>query len=385
MRFHAVFALFGLIVFAHESAADPAGKGNANSVSATASSVSSDLWNYYESNQNPAYSVQPLFSDQLAQGAEAEQAQSEKCRRLAHDVDADLGVVLRAGCKPSLAQMSKLMDNPLGNVAMDFNQIDFSRFKSDRTGKTANVTTYSNILQFPKGVSENWNLINRIVLTVPSLPLEQGKIDNFSGGTTGGLAPPGSAPAPIDVFGGRTTSLGDTYYVGLFSPKKGIKHDTGGTSVWGLGFDLAFPTAFEEILGSGRFSAGPSALYAYLGPKWKIGGLLQHYWDYAGDDDRADVNTTNLQYFVYYSLDDTSSIGVGPNIICNWESDPGNNCTVPIGFGYNKTFQFGKVPVRFGGEIHYSIYRPEDDPGAEWNFRFFVIPAVPSALFKWLD
>ena len=43
MRFHAVFALFGLIVFTHESAAYPAGKGNANSVSATASSVSSDL------------------------------------------------------------------------------------------------------------------------------------------------------------------------------------------------------------------------------------------------------------------------------------------------------------------------------------------------------
>ena len=289
MRFHAVFALFGLIVFTHESAADPTGKGNANSVSATAPSVSSDLWSYYESDQNPAYSVQPLFSAQLAQGAEAEQAQSEKCRRLKADIDADLGVVLRAGCKPTLAQMSKLMDNPLGNVAMDFNQIDFSRFKSDDTGKTANVTTYSNILQFPKGISENWNLINRIVLTVPSLPLEQGKIDNFSGGTTGGLAPPGSAPAPIDVFGGRTTSLGDTYYVGLFSPKKGIKHDTGGTSVWGLGFDLAFPTAFEEILGSGRFSAGPSALYAYLGPKWKIGGLLQHYWDYAGEIGRAHV------------------------------------------------------------------------------------------------
>ncbi len=108
-----VFAAFGLIAFAHESAADPAGKGNASSVSSTASSVRLDLWNYYESDQNPAYSIEPLSNAQLAQGAEAEQAQSEKCRRLAADVDADLGVVLRAGCKPSLAQMSKLMDNPL--------------------------------------------------------------------------------------------------------------------------------------------------------------------------------------------------------------------------------------------------------------------------------
>ena len=57
MRFHAVFALFGLIVFTHESAADPAGKGNASSVSGTASSVSSDWWNYYESDENPAFAV----------------------------------------------------------------------------------------------------------------------------------------------------------------------------------------------------------------------------------------------------------------------------------------------------------------------------------------
>jgi len=23
--------------------------------------------------------------------------------------------------------------------------------------------------------------------------------------------------------------------------------------------------------------------------------------------------------------------------------------------------------------------------GAEWNFRFFVIPSAPSALFKWMQ
>ena len=70
MRFHAVFALFGLIVFTHESAADPGGKGNANSVSGTAPSVSSDWWNYYRSDRNPAYSVEPLSNAQLAQSSQ---------------------------------------------------------------------------------------------------------------------------------------------------------------------------------------------------------------------------------------------------------------------------------------------------------------------------
>ncbi len=57
MRLPIVFALFGLFVFTHESAADPAGKGNASSVSSTASSVGSDWWNYFESDENPAYAV----------------------------------------------------------------------------------------------------------------------------------------------------------------------------------------------------------------------------------------------------------------------------------------------------------------------------------------
>ncbi len=57
MRFHIVFAAFGLIAFAHESAAHPAGKGNASSVSSTAPSVISDWWNCHESDQNPAFAV----------------------------------------------------------------------------------------------------------------------------------------------------------------------------------------------------------------------------------------------------------------------------------------------------------------------------------------
>jgi hypothetical protein len=174
------------------------------------------------------------------------------------------------------------------------------------------------------------------------------------------------------------------YYVGLLSPKEAIKHGPGQISVWGVGLDLAFPTASEEILGDGKWSAGPSALYAYMGPKWKIGGLLQQYFSYAGPDSRDDVNLTNLQYFVYYSLNDTTSIGAGPNIIANWEADSDNRWTVPIGLGINRTFQFGKVPVRIGAEFHYNVVRP-DTVGADWDLRIFIIPAAPSALFGWMQ
>ena len=110
-----------------------------------------------------------------------------------------------------------------------------------------------------------------------------------------------------------------------------------------------------------------------------------HYVDFAGDDDRSDVNLTNLQYFIYYSLNDTTSVGASPNIIVDWEQEDDNKLTLPVGIGINKTFQFGKVPVRIGAEVHYSVVRPDDIPGTKWGIRFFIIPAAPSALFRWMQ
>jgi hypothetical protein len=322
-----------------------------------------------------------------------EKALSPECAKFAKDVNADLGDVIRAGCKPTLAQMSKLMDNPLGNVAMLFTQLDVYKMTNDSvTNQSETKTVYTGIAQFPKKLSDKWNLINRVVWTVPSMPLDQDKIDDASDGQdrygegsgSATLPPADHKALPIDVFSGRTTGFGDIYYVGLFSPAEGYDF-LNGKFLWGAGFDLGFPTASEDILGTGKWTAGPSGLGVYMGPKWKIGGLVQQYWDYAGDNDRDDVSLMNFQYFIYYSLDDVTSIGCSPNIIANWEQGSDDRWTVPIGIGINRTFQFGKVPVRIGAEIHYSVIQPDNVPSSEWDFRFFVIPAAPSALFKWMN
>ncbi len=327
----------------------------------------------------------PLVAASQGDEGEAEAPVSAQCAELARDVDADLGVVLKAGCEPTLAQMSALMDNPLGNVAMWINQYDFYKLENAANGKTADKHNYMGIVQFPKGLNEDWNLINRIVYNVPSMPIDSDKFDNFGSvpGGGGGALPPAGA-APIDFLGGRTTGFGDLYYVGLVAPKKPIKLDNGANLLWGAGLDAGFPTASDDLLGTGKWLAGPTALGVYMGPKWKLGALVQHYWDFAGVDDRDDVNLTNLQLFYYYSLNETTSIGAGPNIIANWEQDSDNRFTVPVGMGINKTFQFGKLPVRIGGEFFYSVIQP-DTVGTEWNFRFYVIPAVASALFDWMQ
>ena len=239
-------------------------------------------------------------------------------------------------------------------------------------------------LQFPKKLNEDWSLISRVVFNVTSVPLDQDKIDDFVddfdfGSGPGSILPPPDSglPAPIDLFEGRTTDLGDTYYVGLFAPSEPAQLEGGGKFLWGAGFDLGFPTAQEDILGTGKYTGGPSGLAVYIGPKWKFGALVQHYADFAGDDDRGDVNMTNIQYLLYYSLNDTTSIGAAPNIIANWEQGSGDVWTVPIGIGINKTFQIGKVPVRFGFEVHYSAIQPDDVLFSKWQVMIFGAPTPP--------
>ncbi len=328
-----------------------------------------------------------------AQEAKGESApDSEQCVQFAADPDADLGEVLNAGCEPTLAQMSALMDNPLGNVAMLVSQYDFYGLKNDANGVEKNQHVYTGIFQFPKKLNDDWNLISRVIWTVPSVPIDQDKVNALGGGFSAGTpGAPGSGTL-IDAIGGRTTGLGDTYYLGLFAPSKSIAMDglgLEGKFLWGAGFDLAFPTATEDVLGSSKWSAGPSALAIYMGPTWKAGGLLMHYNDFAGDDfdsngaPVSDVSLTNLQYIYWYRLDDTSAIGASPNIIMDWEADSGDRFTVPIGIGYSKTVKFGNVPVRFGLEFHYSVIRP-DNVGSEYGIRFYFVPAAPSALFKWM-
>ena len=322
---------------------------------------------------------------------EGEAEMSDECKALRRDPDADIGHMIKIGCEPTIGQMAALMDNPLGNVAMLFTQFDLFRLENQTNGKEANKGNYMGIAQFPKGISENWNIINRIVWNVPSMPLDVDKIDAFHRGMGDSQGQTiasydATIPPPIDAFDGRTTGFGDMYYVGLFSTKEPAKKlEDGGVLLWGLGFDLGFPTATEDILGTGKWTAGPSALGVYMGPKWKVGTLLQQYWDYAGDDDRAGVNLMNLQYFIFYSLTETTSIGAAPNIIANWDQDSDNRWTVPIGLGISTTKQMGKVPVRFGLEVHYSVIQPDDVVGTKWDLRFYIIPAAPSALFSWMQ
>ncbi len=138
-----------------------------------------------------------------------------------------------------------------------------------------------------------------------------------------------------------------------------------------------FDTATDDVLGTSKWSAGPMALAIHSGQKWIYGAIAQHWWSYAGDDDRNDVNLTDVQYVLRYRVTPETNIGFAPNIRYNWNADSGNRWTVPVGLGFDTIGQLGPVPTKIGLEFHYFVEQP-DVFGPEFQLRLLFIPVVPA-------
>lgn len=125
-----------------------------------------------------------------------------------------------------------------------------------------------------------------------------------------------------------------------------------------------------------------SAVGAFIGRKFIIGGLMQNWFSVGGDSKRENVSFSWLNIFYFLNFDDGWQIGGTPIITADWNADGGNQWTVPIGLGVYKTqvFDIGKgkkMPIKFGLEFQYMVVRPET-VGQEWNIRVTFAPILPS-------
>ncbi|MEN0105485.1 MAG: hypothetical protein AAGC84_03575, partial [Pseudomonas sp.] len=282
------------------------------------------------------------------------------CQRLEQDFDIDLKEVVKAGCQPSAQQLAKLMDNPVGNLVLLFNQFDYTALKGPRSGGTRYLGKYSFMPTFPISLGEDWNLINRVPVTYYSAPVNHHAGDLVGHSPQQIIADPALPDVIRDPFD-RTNGLGDLAYVGVFSPKEPIHFPTG-KLVWGVGPSATFPTAEHDVLGTGKYNLGPAFVAAYLGEDWTLGLFPQHWWSVGGDSDRKDVSMTKIQYFIQRNIpgDAAWHVGMTPNITVNWKADSGNKVTFPIGLGASRMFKLGELPIRVGAEVQYSVIHPDD-------------------------
>lgn len=234
-------------------------------------------------------------------------------------------------------QLAKQLANPVASlisVPLQFNY-------DGGIGPTDGDRFYMNIQPvIPFELTEDWNVISRTILPV----VYQSDII------------PGD-----DQFG-----LGDTVQSLFFSPKL----PTANGVIWGAGPVFLLPTATDDALGAEKWGAGPTAVVLKQDGAWTFGGLTNHIWSFAGDDDRGDVNATFLQPFVVYTTPKATSFFLNLEATYDWERE---QSSVPVNAGVNQLFNFGGQLVQLGAGVRYWIDSPESGPegfGARINAVF---------------
>ena len=252
-----------------------------------------------------------------------------------------------------LAEIDRQLNNPLTSLW----SLTFQNNTAVKTGDDVDGEEYTNSLFFQPFLPFEIGSQKQYMLTLrPVFPLVTQPVVDASG-TRG--------PEKID------TGLGDIQLLTLLGP------NVGEGMLWGGGATFKFDTASKDSAGQGKFQLGPAVMAVYMGKPWFGGVLAQHWVSVAGDDDRADTKQTDVQYILRKSIPGAMSIGMGPTITYNWEEEPENRLTLPVGLGITKTTRWSNTPVKLRLELHYSVIKPEDY-GTEWNLRLQITPVINS-------
>jgi hypothetical protein len=195
----------------------------------------------------------------------------------------------------------------------------------------------------PITLDDDWNVISRTILPI----IDQHDI------------PPGE----------DETGIGDVTQSFFFSPKE----PTSSGITWGLGPVFLLPTATDETLGTEKWGAGPTVVALKQDGPWTVGGLANHIWSFAGDDDRSDVNSTFLQPFAAYTTPTAWTFTVNSESTYDWKH---SDWSIPINGIVTKLVHVGGLPLSIGGGVRYWVESADGGP-EDWGFRFIVTFLFP--------
>jgi len=164
------------------------------------------------------------------------------------------------------------------------------------------------------------------------------------------------APSPHEQFG-----LGDLQTSLFLTPH------SADFWIWGVGPIFQFPTATDDLLGTGRLSAGPTAALIYSSGPWFNGILTYQLMSFAGDRDRESVSQTYLEPEVSYNFDTGWYVDSDPPITFNWTAESDNGWTIPMGADVGKAFEIGAHSFSLQIGSYDLVKRPEGAP--QWLIR----------------
>ena len=220
------------------------------------------------------------------------------------------------------------------------NNNNFGIGPDDRTQDVLNIQPV-----IPARVSENWNLITRIITPIIFQP---------------------TSSQPVNQGGYGFGDLNPSFFLSPAKP---------GKVIWGVGPTFILPTATNSVLGQGKWSIGPSVVVLAQPGKWTLGGLVNNVWSFAGQSSRPAVNQMLFQYFINYNLNKGWYITWQPTLTANWEANNGGRWVVPVGGGVGRIMRLGFQPVNLTAQFYANAVHP---PGASpWGLRLQIAFLFP--------
>lgn len=245
-----------------------------------------------------------------------------------------------AHAEESADEIAQKLSNPVASmISIPFQyNADFGFGSEDGTKQTLNIQPV-----IPASISENWNLITRVIVPV----IYQEDIAGRSGSQFG---------------------VGNVTPTFFFSPKQ----PTSGGVTWGAGPVFLLPTASNDLLGVDEWGAGPSVLVLRQSPKWTVGMLANHIWSFGGSANDPDISNTFLQPFLARQLPGGRTLTFNSESTYDWENE---QWTVPINVVFSKVARVGSHTMSFAGGVRGYVDSPRGGP--DWGVRLVVTLLVP--------
>jgi hypothetical protein len=131
-----------------------------------------------------------------------------------------------------------------------------------------------------------------------------------------------------------------------------------GKVTWGIGPVFSFPTATNNVLRTGQWGLGPTAVALVMPGPWVIGTLVNNLWRIGGAVHGTRLNTFTVQPFINLNLPHAWAISTSPLMTSNWSAPRGQRWTVPLGAGFSKVAHIGEQPMNFEIQYYRNAKRP---------------------------
>jgi hypothetical protein len=195
----------------------------------------------------------------------------------------------------------------------------------------------------PISLNDDWNIISRTILPVTW------QSDIFPGA-------------------GSQSGIGSIVQSLFFSPKA----PTDNGWIWGAGPVFLLPTASNDLLGGDQWGAGPTAVALKQDNGWTYGGLFNHIWSFA-QDDNAPISSSFIQPFVSYATKTGIAYTLNTESTYDWERE---EWSVPINATVTKVTKWGDQVISYGGGVRYWADSTNGGPEG-WGVRLIFTLVYP--------